>query len=319
MRIRFRYSLSTLLLLPLLVGLWIKWYRGPHEFSEIANRTAASLVAPDPDPFTRRIIAYPRQVSFWAFRNFDGSLTRHGREISVGTMAPSDKLITEYRGGQRNGAFRYWNAEGELVCEGQFENDEPVGEWVYYHLGVPYQRVRHDIDQQVEIQRRYDLDWLAEQRTRTRGSDEVRLTAWHPNGQKRLEGWLLKDRPDREWQWWDKEGQGILAVTFHEGVPEEFVGQSKLEEFVKADFHYESQGAPLESLVRYLAGCGFSLRIECPYEDLQRVRKLGISTDGDFGGALGVYLALRKMGLTISARIQKDGTEALAITRDSEG
>src|SRR5687768_16638194 len=203
MRIRLRYSLTTLLLLPLVVGLGIKWYRGPHEFSEIVKPAAARLAPQDPDPFTRCIIPFPRQVSFWAYRNLDGSLTRHGKEISLLTMVPSDKLITEYRGGKRNGAFQYWNAEGDLVCEGQFEHDEPVGEWVYYRLGVPYQRVRYDVDQQVEIQSRYNLDRLAERRTRKRGSDEVGLVAWQPNGQKRLAGLLLKDRPDGEWQWWD--------------------------------------------------------------------------------------------------------------------
>ncbi len=39
MRIRFRFSLTTLLLLPLLVGAGIKLYRGPHQFT-LAEETA---------------------------------------------------------------------------------------------------------------------------------------------------------------------------------------------------------------------------------------------------------------------------------------
>ena len=38
MRIRFRSSLTTLLLLPLLVGIGIKWYRGPHEYTLAEER-----------------------------------------------------------------------------------------------------------------------------------------------------------------------------------------------------------------------------------------------------------------------------------------
>lgn len=316
MRLRFRYSLTTLLLLPLLAGIGIKWYRGPHEFSLAEYPQVVSLPPNVPDLDTGYMLGR-RTGSFRAYRNLDGSLTRHGTEISIGPRG--DRLQIEFRGGQRNGAYRYWDAEGDLVCEGQFEHDEPVGEWVYYRLGVPYQRVRYDVDQQVEIQSRYYLDRLAEQRIRTHGSDEVRLTAWHPNGQKCLAGWLLKDRPDREWQWWDKEGRRALAVAFREGVPEEFVGQSKLEEFMRADLHYESQGAPLESFVRYLTACGFSLRIDFPNEDLQRLKKLGISTGGDFDGGLAIYLALRRVGLTLNTRIGEDGTETLVLVIVPDG
>ena len=317
MRIRFRYSLTTLLLLPLAVGIGIKWYRGPHEFSLAENPQVVSLPPNVSDMDAGYILERGRTGSFWAYRNLDRSLTRHGTETSIGPRG--DKLQTEYRGGQRNGAYRYWNAEGDLVCEGQFEHEEPVGEWVYYRLGVPYQRLQYDADQQIEIQSRYDLDRLAEQRIRTRGSDEVWLTAWHPNGQKRLAGWLLRDRPDREWQWWDQQGRETLAVTFQDGIPQEFVGKSNLEAFINADIPYESQGAPLESVVRYLNDCGISLRIECTNEDLQRVRKLGISTDADFDAGLGIYLAFRRVGLTLSTRIDRGGTETLVVTSDGEG
>jgi hypothetical protein len=314
MRIRFRYGLTTLLLLPLLVGIGIKWYRGPHEFSLAEYPQVASLPPNVSDLDGGYILGKARTGSFWAYRNLDGSLTRHGTETSIGPRR--DKMQTEFRGGLRNGTYRYWNAERELVCEGQFEHDEPVGEWVYYRLGVPYQRVQYDVDRQVEIQSRYDLDRLAERRTRTRGSEEVRLTAWHPNGQKRVEGWLLQELPVRKWQWWDKEGRETLAVTFHDGIPEEFVGQLTLEEFVRSDFDYESQGAPLESLMNYFTE--FRMRIECGTEDLQRARKLGISTDGDFGGGLAIYLALRRVGLTLGTRNRGEGTESLVIVSDGE-
>jgi hypothetical protein len=318
MRIRFRYSLTTLLLLPLLVGIGIKWFRGPREYSEIVNPTAAKLAAQELDPLTRCIVRYPRQVSFWAYRNLDGSLTRHGQEISVGTMAPSDKLITEFRGGQRNGAFRYWDAAGDLVCEGQFENDEPTGTWTYYRYGIAYQRVQYDIDEQNEIQSRYDLGQLAERRVRARGSDDVQLTAWHwqPKPQKRVEGRLLKDRPVGKWHWWDEAGREILAVTFHDGVPAEFVGRSKLLQFMAADFETNFENLSLESVVGYLESLALPLQIQ---ESVQQARRIGISTGDELRGGLALYVALRKAGLTLDTRTEKDGTESLVIVPTGKG
>jgi hypothetical protein len=229
-------------------------------------------------------------------------------------------MHTGYRGGQRNGPFRYWDDEGELVCEGSFENGEQSGEWVYYRFGIAYQRVEFDHDQQHQIESRYDLDRLVERRVTNLGTGEALLTAWHPNGQKRLEGRLVKNRPDREWRWWNNDGRETLTVNFHVGVPEEFAGQSKLEDFVKADFGYESLGGtPLEWVVSNLTSSGFSLRIECANEDLQRVRKLGINTDGVFNGGLGIYVALRRVGLTLGTRVGEDGTEMLVIIPKGEG
>jgi hypothetical protein len=223
-------------------------------------------------------------------------------------------MHTGYRGGQRNGAFRYWDDQGELVCQGSFENGEQSGEWVYYRFGIAYQRIEFDHDQQHEIENRYDLDRLAERRVRKLGTGEILLTTWHPSGQKRLEGRFVKERPAGKWRWWNSAGGEIRSIIFHDGIPQEFVGRPGAKRFFDASLDLEFQGVPLGTAVSLLNQQGFLFGIECRDEIAREVENRQITTMGsELKDGLGFYLALRDAGLTMDVRAAPDGRDIVVV------
>jgi hypothetical protein len=173
--------------------------------------------------------------------------------------------------------------------------------------------VTYDRDQQQEIESRYDLDRLVERREKKLETDEVSLIARHWDGQKRLEGQFLKDRPVGKWRWWDASGREIRTMTFHDGIPAELVGRPGVEGFLDASLHVEFQNTPLMVALEVLVAQGFRSRIECPDENTGAIRNRGITTTGDFQGGLEFYLALRDAGLTFEVRKFKDGTDTIVI------
>jgi hypothetical protein len=64
MRIRFRHRLTTLLLLPLLVGFGIKWCRGPHEYSLLGEHVQRVTEAEARDPSARYTVYQIRARRF---------------------------------------------------------------------------------------------------------------------------------------------------------------------------------------------------------------------------------------------------------------
>jgi hypothetical protein len=141
-QLRFRFSLATFLLLPLLAGIGIKWYRGPHEFSLLEEHIQRVAESEAQNPNARYIVYRVRTGTFWAYQNLDGSLTRHGPETSFGMFG--DKKVTVYRGGKRHGSFRHFAPNGMLLTEGQYVNGHEVGEWIEYEGGRISRRVRHE-------------------------------------------------------------------------------------------------------------------------------------------------------------------------------
>jgi hypothetical protein len=94
MRIRFRHRLTTLLLLPLLVGFGIKWCRGPHEYSLLGEHVQRVTEAEARDPSARYTVYQIRAVSYRAYRNLDGNRTRHGPEICYGLGGDKQTMDT---------------------------------------------------------------------------------------------------------------------------------------------------------------------------------------------------------------------------------
>jgi hypothetical protein len=311
MRIRFRYSLTTLLLLPLLVGLGIKWYRGPHQYA-LEEEREWLRAEDEKDSFVYLCGGFDlfEKGTFWAYRNFDGSFTRHGPEIKV-TMF--DKQLVEYKNGKRHGHYRAWDPDGTLCCTGQYEFDEPIGEWLYYGESVFYERVQYVRNEQQAIESHYQLGRLAERRVKALETDEVSLTAWHSNGQKRLDGRFAGERPIGIWRWWEGQGRGMRTVIFDGGIPAELVGLANVETFFDAPLYVNVQEVPLEEVLLDLAEQGFPFRIEADDEQAAEIKNRSISTCGDLNGGLELYLALRDAGLTLEIRAETDGTETLVL------
>jgi hypothetical protein len=315
MRFRPRYTLTTLLLLPVLVGAGIKWYRGPHQYTleeEREWRRAEMLRASGINFLECGVGRPPPEGTFWAYRNFDGTVTRHGPETSVDPLG--HKTVIEYRGGKKHGEHRAWDRTGELYCQGQYENDRPSGEWLYYlGDGVVYRCVRYVHEQGRVVESRFDLGRLSERRVTRAGSNEVHLTAWHSNGQKRVEGRLTAERPDGQWRWWDEGGRQVREARFQDGMPVEVMGRPSLERFMDAALDVSFESAPLQEALDFLNEMGFRTRIVCSKRDSNDVRSRRLTTIDEFSGPAALYLALRDAGLTVDMQADPDGTETLII------
>jgi hypothetical protein len=206
-----------------------------------------------------------------------------------------------------------WDAEGRLLCDGSYENDAPAGEWSYYLDDLVYRRFQYDREGGTEVERRYDLGRLAERRVTSFATESVELTAWHSNGKRRLEGILVKGRPQGRWRWWDSEGHQIRDAAFRDGVPQDLAGIPAAERFFGADIGLNFQGVPLRVYLDLLRTFGIRTRIECPEDELEDISNREVSATGDLGGAIDFYLALRDVGLRMDARVEKDGTDVLVV------
>jgi hypothetical protein len=313
MRIQLRFSLATFLLLPVLAGVGIKLYRGPHQYT-LKEEREWLRAEDEKDGFVAMCGGFQmfEEGTFWAYRNLDGSFTRHGPETKVGMFGI--KSLVEYRNGKKHGECRAWDRDGELRQKGQYENDEPAGEWLYYSDGVVYQRVRHEREQGQEIESTYELGRLTQRRVTTTATGEISLTAWHPNGRMRLKGGYIGNLPQGRWRWCDEEECETRTVTFQDGVPAELAGQPSAARMMELALDAEFSDLPLQDAVDYLNDLGFPTRIECAPELTSEIRSRLITTPTDLRGPAGIYLALREVGLTLDLKGNRDGTDLLVVS-----
>jgi hypothetical protein len=224
------------------------------------------------------------------------------------------KRVVEYRGGKKHGKHRAWDGAGELHCQGQYENDRPIGEWLYYFGdGVVYRRVRYHREQGQIVESQFDLDRLSERRITLAGSNEVHLTAWHSNGQKRVEGRLTADRPDGQWRWWDADGREVREARFQDGMPVEVMGRPSRERFMDAALDVDFEDVPLQDALDYISDIGFRTRIVCSEHEAREVCNRVITTIGELDGPVALYLALRDVGLSVDMQTDPDGVETVII------
>jgi hypothetical protein len=311
MRFRLRYSLATFLLLPLAAGIGIKIYCGPHEFSLLDELEKLGAERAARDPMARYIVYRPRSGTFWAYRNIGGGLTRHGPEVSFGAWG--DKRLIEYHHGKQHGAYRQWDVDGSLRCEGQCENDAPTGEWNFYSEGRIYRRVLYDSEAGHEVESTYHQGRQTERRIAIPARDEVQLIAWHQNGTQRLEGRLVHDQPDGHWTWWDSNGKRIRSAEFRGGVPLEFAGQPRLERLFACGIEVGFSEVPVQIWLDLFGASGIPIQAQPAGNDESDIRDRLITTVKDVKGPLAFYLALQDVGLKLDIRTDDGGREVLVV------
>lgn len=331
MRFRFRYSLTTLLLMPLLVGIGIKWYRGPHQYT-LAEEREWLRAEDKKDGFVALCDGFElfEDGTFWAYRNFDGSIMRHGPEEWV--SSDGSKNLVEYRNGRLHGEHRTWDSNGELLEAGQYANHQPVGEWLCYEQGRIFARVEHQEDRTISrdgqgrifarvdykkdrtIHRDFDeAGRLIRERIDFSSRIEELVREWHPNGQKRFEGQFSLAAEHGTWRWWDESGGEIRCLKLSQGVPEE-VTESRLRNFIDWNtFPCDFQGVELAHAIvavnSYGEGdYGYEFRIDGPDSDLVQVRERLITTAPQLNGPLAFYVALRDAGFIMRIDVEESAT-----------
>jgi antitoxin component YwqK of YwqJK toxin-antitoxin module len=299
-------------MLPVLAGVGIKLYRGPHQYTLEQERQwqkAEFIRKYGNKPILTCGIGVDPEGTFWANREFDGTLVRHGEEIAV---TPFGKEVTEYRGGKRHGDYRWWSNDGSPIKAGQYENDEEVGEWIEYENGQVARRILYDPIQTVT--RVYDPNGqMVKRRIAQRSSGEVQLAEWHSNGQERLKGQLVEEFEVGLWRWWNENGHEIRRVTFDRGVPEELVDIPGLARLMRSRMSFPVRDVPLDDALEYTYGQGFKIRIETHGSSRDEILSTRVSTDESVRGPVAFYLALRDIGLTINMKTDRNGLDALII------
>jgi antitoxin component YwqK of YwqJK toxin-antitoxin module len=100
--------------------------------------------------------------------------------VSVSLMAQDSLNITDSKG-LKQGFWRKLNAEKQVVYEGRFVNDKPVGEFCYFYPDGKLKTVM----------------------TYKPGNDEVLSVSYHTNGKKMAEGVYKQKQKTGEWRYYN--------------------------------------------------------------------------------------------------------------------
>jgi antitoxin component YwqK of YwqJK toxin-antitoxin module len=93
---------------------------------------------------------------------------------------------------ERHGTWRLWYPGGQLKMEGEYQFNEPSGQFIWYHENG-----------QKVLESFYSAG----------GKDGV-WTWWHPNGQKSIQGAYVNGSPAGRWTWWHETGKVAQRVDY---------------------------------------------------------------------------------------------------------
>lgn len=98
--------------------------------------------------------------------------------------------------GKKIGYWKKYNDKGQLVYEGNFKNDVPVGEFTYYHTNGKVKSITYFIE----------------------GTHIVRTTLFDVNGKKSAEGKFFDQDKDSTWNYYNPKGTLICTENYSKGV-----------------------------------------------------------------------------------------------------
>lgn len=111
---------------------------------------------------------------------------------SLFSQDPENKIDAK---GQKQGYWKKYNDKKELLYEGHFKNDVPIGEFKYYHSNGKLK------SKSVFIQ----------------GTHKVRTIIYHENEKKAAEGNFIDQLKDSIWNYYDTKGQLITVESYQQG------------------------------------------------------------------------------------------------------
>lgn len=100
--------------------------------------------------------------------------------------------------GKKQGTWKKYNDKKELLYEGTFKNDVPIGEFKYYHSNGKLKSRSFFIQ----------------------GTHKVRTTLYHENEQKAAEGIFIDQLKDSIWNYYNQSGQLINIESYKNGKKE---------------------------------------------------------------------------------------------------
>jgi len=116
------------------------------------------------------------------------------------TIAQPDPGSTENQvdvKGRKQGFWKKKDAEGILLYEGHFKDDQPVGEFIYYYP---------------DGKRRTTLNHLPDGKT-------AQSVSYHPNGKTMAEGVFLEKKKDGHWKYYNDAGSLASEEYYSAGIP----------------------------------------------------------------------------------------------------
>ncbi|MBI1904326.1 MAG: hypothetical protein HYS13_24795 [Planctomycetia bacterium] len=191
--------------------------------------------------------AIPRKVATRELRSASGELLMtysfylgaRGEEVLHGTRiywAKSDlkEIQVEYRDGKQHGTYTRWHT-GSLQKseEGQFAGGKPFGQWTWWNANGNVVAKCNYKDGKIDGAKKFwnDKSNLVREEVYNDDGFMVELTAWHDNGQKRLQG-SYKPRKDAlkdvfaaavvkhgTWTYWNKTGEVVAQGEWKDGKP----------------------------------------------------------------------------------------------------
>ena len=127
------------------------------------------------------------------------------------------KNETSYKDGLRNGSFKVWSENGNLVMKGKYLNDKYYGILSSYHEnGIKASEIEYDLNG-VQIGNStgwYDNGQMSGTSRMVNGLAEGVLNSWHKNGQKSEEASLKDGRRFGKSTNWDENGN-ITSVEHY--------------------------------------------------------------------------------------------------------
>ncbi len=160
--------------------------------------------------------AEQRKISEWEYTN--GVL--HG--LSVWNFA-SGKTMREatFVDGLVDGYLRQYDHDGKVVIDETYQQGRKLAP------KVEYDESKRKISEGIYLHARFVIDspddwWNAKPVKYTPVGQDVKhgcWTAWHPNGQKRVEGIYENDLPEGEFTWWYPNGQQAVVGNYRNGQP----------------------------------------------------------------------------------------------------